>query len=380
MSQAEQQPGRDGLFQTGDPSVATSAEQLVRAREARGLAVSDLAARLGMVPRQILAIERGDWSVLPGRSFARSALRSYGRVLSIDITPLLASIDQAFGESPEYVERPALDQPMPRRGVLGFSASGSGNWLAWSVLIVAALVVLAFFYGGGASLLSLGDGASVASRAQAPAAGAAASSRPAVSGGDTSASSGGAASEGAPRAAGSGVPVLSGAAASSATAAAASSAPAVAAAPPSAAGSGGLAASSPGLTPVAAPGMSSSAASGNAGSPTVAPPPAQVANPSGSDRSRAAADSQAAAQTAAAAAGRSLALSFAEPSWIEVRDASGRVLVTGTQPAGSSTVIEGPLPLSAVIGNAGRVTATWRGAPFDLNPHLRQGVARFNIE
>jgi cytoskeleton protein RodZ len=102
--------------------------------------------------------------------------------------------------------------------------------------------------------------------------------------------------------------------------------------------------------------------------------------PSGSDRSRAAADSQAAAQTAAAAAGRSLALSFAEPSWIEVRDASGRVLVTGTQPAGSSTVIEGPLPLSAVIGNAGRVTATWRGAPFDLNPHLRQGVARFNIE
>ncbi len=160
MSQAELQSERHEPLVSGGLAALTSLDQLVKAREAKGLSPSDLAVRLGMVPRQILAIERGDWTALPGRSFARSALRSYGRALGVDLSSLLPAIDSAFGQTQEYVERPALDQPMPRRGVLGFSSSGSGTWLAWTILVAVVLVVLAFFYGGGASLLSPGETAS----------------------------------------------------------------------------------------------------------------------------------------------------------------------------------------------------------------------------
>src|SRR5690606_25191490 len=50
--------------------------QLAAAREARGWSVSDVASKLGMVPRQIEAIERGDWAALPGQAFVRGAIRA----------------------------------------------------------------------------------------------------------------------------------------------------------------------------------------------------------------------------------------------------------------------------------------------------------------
>lgn len=389
MSQAEQQAGRDHAAVTTDPSTVAAPEQLVRARVSKGLAVADLAARLGMVPRQVLAIERGDWTALPGRSFARSALRSYGRALGIDTTPLLPAIDQAFGETSEYVERPALDQPMPRRGALGFAASGSGNWLAWTVLIVVALVVLAFFYGGGASLLSPGEGSPSAPRSQSAPASSGSPSRSAAGpvGDTTGSAAGGPTVDPALRASGSPVAPAAAPSVSGAASAPALGAPTLATS--ATVSTGGAAGASASVSlPVASVGGSSSAPVGatpvgSTSVPAVSLAPGQVAG----ERARAAADSLSAAQSAAARAQaaappstRALSLSFAEPAWIEIRDAGGRVLVTGTQAAGSSAVIEGQLPLSAVVGNAGRVTATWRGAPFDLNPHMRQGVARFNIE
>jgi cytoskeleton protein RodZ len=71
---------------------------------------------------------------------------------------------------------------------------------------------------------------------------------------------------------------------------------------------------------------------------------------------------------------------FPAESWIEVRDASGAVLITGTQPAGSVRELSGELPLSLTIGNAAGVSVTWRGAPVEVAPHIRLGIARFRIE
>jgi cytoskeleton protein RodZ len=353
MSQAELQSERHEPSVSEGATALTSTEQLVKAREARGLAPSDLAVRLGMVPRQVLAIERGDWTALPGRSFARSALRSYGRVLGVEVAALLPSIDQAFGETHEYVERPALDQPMPRRGVLGFSSSGSGTWLAWTLLIAVALVVLAFFYGGGASLLS-------PSETSQPVRPAATRASPAV---PPSVSA----------------PVSPGPGATAESPAVAPASSAVAAAPvPNPSQTSAASAPAPAPTSAPAPTPATGAAPSLATpSPSPAQPGAAALATPAEQRPRGAAEGSAAAVSSGRTA---LTLSFSEPAWIEVRDGSGRVVVTGTQPAGSSTVVDGPLPISAVIGNAGRVTVTWRGAPFDLTPHLRQGVARFNIE
>jgi cytoskeleton protein RodZ len=80
------------------------------------------------------------------------------------------------------------------------------------------------------------------------------------------------------------------------------------------------------------------------------------------------------------AAGAGLVLRFDAQAWIEIRDAGDGIVATGTQPAGATRAFELAPPVSAVIGNPGSVSVTWRGAPYDLKPHIRQGVARFRIE
>ena len=74
-------------------------------------------------------------------------------------------------------------------------------------------------------------------------------------------------------------------------------------------------------------------------------------------------DEQAAAPVATEAA---LGMKFKEPVWIQVKDAKGVVLASGTQPAGSEQNLKGELPLSVIIGDVNKAEMTWKGQPYDL--------------
>ena len=74
-----------------DPGTGIGAE-LLRAREARGLALSDVAQQLKFSARQLEALEQDRFDVLPGGTFARGIVRSYARLLKLDPEPLLARI------------------------------------------------------------------------------------------------------------------------------------------------------------------------------------------------------------------------------------------------------------------------------------------------
>lgn len=67
-------------------------------------------------------------------------------------------------------------------------------------------------------------------------------------------------------------------------------------------------------------------------------------------------------------------------SWVEVRDASGSVVLSSTLQPGSSEQLDVATPARVVIGNAGGVTLTWRGSPVDLAAHQRGNVARLTLE
>ena len=67
-------------------------------------------------------------------------------------------------------------------------------------------------------------------------------------------------------------------------------------------------------------------------------------------------------------------------AWIEIRDASGRMLVATLAPAGSERVVQGRAPFDLVIGNAASVRVTYEGKPVDLRPHTRVHVARLKIK
>lgn len=76
---------------------------------------------------------------------------------------------------------------------------------------------------------------------------------------------------------------------------------------------------------------------------------------------------------------RRLVFTFEGPSWVEVKDAAGQVLLSQLNPAGSEQVVEGRAPLSLIIGNADTVRLEANAQPVDLRPHTRVQVARLTI-
>ncbi len=83
---------------------------------------------------------------------------------------------------------------------------------------------------------------------------------------------------------------------------------------------------------------------------------------------------------ASAPADAPLILSFEGPSWTEIRDASGQLIVSRLIAAHSVEPIRGDAPFDIVIGNAPAVTVTYRGKPVDLAPYIRQNVARLTLK
>ena len=94
--------------------------------------------------------------------------------------------------------------------------------------------------------------------------------------------------------------------------------------------------------------------------PAVAPTPETTATPT------ATVPPVAEQMPASAVADAALGLKFKGAVWIEIKDAKGTVLVSGTQAANSEQNIKGELPLSVIIGDVTNVDMTWKGQPYDL--------------
>jgi len=100
-------------------------EELRRAREAQGLAVSEVAHQLKFVPRQIEALEQERFKSLPGPTIARGMVRNYARLLQLDPEPLLERIVERL-DAPDAGQLAArYSQPVPfsdgtRRSTLAY--------------------------------------------------------------------------------------------------------------------------------------------------------------------------------------------------------------------------------------------------------------------
>jgi cytoskeleton protein RodZ len=83
---------------------------------------------------------------------------------------------------------------------------------------------------------------------------------------------------------------------------------------------------------------------------------------------------------ASAAVDAPLVLSFEGPSWTEIRDASGQLIVSRMIAAHSVEPVRGVTPFDVMLGNAAAVTLTYRGKPVDLAPYTQQNVARLTLK
>ena len=110
---------------------------LKAAREVRGLSVSDIAQALKLGQRQVEALERDDWSGLPGTTFSRGFVRNYARMVGLDPAPLMLHLDRLL-EKP--IDTLAVPEAVPTRiSTSTKSRDGLVVGLGIGLLVLAAL-------------------------------------------------------------------------------------------------------------------------------------------------------------------------------------------------------------------------------------------------
>jgi cytoskeleton protein RodZ len=317
------------------PAGEASAGALLRqAREAAGLHVAALAVSLKVPVRKLEALEEDRYDLLPDAVFARALASSVCRTLKIDAQPVLERLPRSA--APRLFQRAeGINTP--------FRAPGEGSTPAWKEQLTrpVALAVIALLVGAGILVLLpewQDDVPRAASRAE-----------PVMPPGATASMSVAPADPPVPESA---------------------AAPAGAATPVTAA-SGSTAEPAPGLPAQAAPAVPAAV---SAASATPAAMVAPVAAAS------AAASPMATAAAASGPAANLVVFKTKAPSWVEVMDAKGHIVMRRLMESGEAASVTGPLPLSVTIGSAGATEVVVRGRPFDLGPVSRDNVARFEVK
>ncbi len=121
-------------------------ETLRQAREAKGLAIGEVAERLKLTARQVEALEAGRYEELPEPVFVRGFVRTYARFLNLVEADVLAQLDAALpvarpmaspnSERPERVSKPyhqqAVKKPFPKTLLFALLAVALGGSIyAW---------------------------------------------------------------------------------------------------------------------------------------------------------------------------------------------------------------------------------------------------------
>lgn len=103
--------------------------------------------------------------------------------------------------------------------------------------------------------------------------------------------------------------------------------------------------------------------------------------PSASSAAPAASTATPGAAPATPAAGTSrLHFQFDQPSWVEIKDSTGKVLVSQLNGAGSSRDVDGVPPFTLVVGNAAHVKLQYKGKDVPMEQRSKDDVARFNLD
>jgi cytoskeleton protein RodZ len=139
-------------------------------------------------------------------------------------------------------------------------------------------------------------------------------------------------------------------------------------------------------SPPSAPAVVREPVSSHSASPTVATGPMAEISTSGAAASTptvepiAAMPSPATPVDVATPPPATLQLRTTEPSWIEVTDSGGRLLISRVLEPGEGVDLDGTLPLRLRIGNALATQVTFRGQAVELARHTRENIARLELK
>ncbi len=384
---------------------------LAAAREAMGLSVEQIADQLKLAPRQVQAIERGDFDALPNRAVTRGFIRAYAKAVRLDPAPLVAmvEVEGAVGHADATVRPTKVTASFQESRFPSLTERNNGKPLG---AIVAGVAVVALVGGAAAwqfgllPSLNLPSRVGVATPASAPetAAPPVVVTQPAPQSVDTPLQSpnvplisvppqpGSAAQATVPGAGVPGEPAGGAAAAAPGTVPATvaspaaqgavpgapagvvapvnraaptvGGAPAVATAPGNAANTANTMPASPGLIPVKPAG-------------SAAPGTAPAAAPAAVPAAPAAIASQA---PAVGTAGGKLVLNVKEDSWVEIRRAGQPKLIARMVRAGATETFNVRADDVLIVGKPSAVSANLAGGKLELTQGPGKSYALVNIK
>jgi cytoskeleton protein RodZ len=331
------------------PSPQAAGAMLAQAREKAALSIDTVASQLKLAPRQVRALESGDFASLPGRTFVRGFVRNYARLLDIDTASVLAALPAA--DDAPGLSHPHLANTHRVMGEIPAEHARRRSFAGWAIgLALVAIIAVAVLY----EML----------RPPWPPVEPAVADKPAAS-----TPRGLAPAEPAPNApdgkplpnpalpAGTGAAPSSGAASGDLDAAAATTDSTAQGAAPETA----EAASNPQAPAVKPVGDMANEAVTAAGSSVAGTTTGQIVS------------------NAPASKASTLQIIFRGTSWLDVKDARGVSVLTMTGNEGATRTIDTAPPFDLVVGNADHVDVIFRGARVDLEAHAKQNVARLQL-
>jgi len=123
------------------PPPASAGALLRSAREAGGMSIDAVAQQLKLAPRQVRAIEDGDFTRLPGRTFVRGFIRNYARLVRLDADTVLRALPA--GAATPNLESPALHATAPTIGELPTTEVTRHGWTRWAIPLTLIAIVAA---------------------------------------------------------------------------------------------------------------------------------------------------------------------------------------------------------------------------------------------
>lgn len=131
----------------GTPAASASlGSTLASARESRGWTIEQVSHYLKLAPRQIEAIEADNLAALPGLAVTRGFIRSYAKLLSVDVSAHMARLGGGAASSDPTAPRQPLATPFKegRRGAgVRRSAARRPPWVVMSASLLVVGVVAA---------------------------------------------------------------------------------------------------------------------------------------------------------------------------------------------------------------------------------------------
>lgn len=326
-----------------DPGRPVAPGALLReARERQGLSLADVARHLKLSQRQVDAIEKDNFAALPGPVFVRGFMRNYARLVALDAAVLVAAAEATpgFPLPPASATSQTVSQPVvsstgnARRD----GPRGKRAWWPVTALLIVAAIALMYFRGH----------------------------EPAVEPAPTEVSLGIDSPDADTR------PESVGSSADSSLA------------------SPAIQSQTSTTTSEALPPAAPAPAVSGTSTPNVPPAPAEVSTASSSIAQTstsstrgdptAAGESFASASVGGGSGSGEVRLNFARDAWVEVKDATGSIVFSQLNTAGSERIVRGQPPFQLVVGNASGVTVTYNAREVDLAPHTRTDVARITLE